>query len=357
MVSIARNLGLRTNLQRLPARGNFPICNPAPYLVPLTAQRNRGIISLGNQAFVTNASKPLLYDLAELLANPNCYNVASVNLLAGDLAPTQSTTNFTNLNTVLGILRTYNMTATKKATLKLRIYGGQYCSPELLAQSGTISLYNDSLAAYVTLPQWWTIAYQAAWRQFIALIAPYINSIPEISAVCITSCAMNTAEPFVTMASLNNTPIMDAAGYTDIAYINNLVTCVQDYDPITLAQLVLPVLPFSFAHGGSQPTYSAQVLQLVMTTGRLRIGNRVCFQNTDMNITGYASMNAAMQLMGGPLSAQTAGPTYSPMETAALCLQYNFDSLELFDSNLSDGFAPNNASTILPASLMLGGGG
>jgi hypothetical protein len=119
----------------------------------------------------------------------------------------------------------------------------------------------------------------------------------------------------------------------------------------------LPVLPFSFAHGGSQPTYSAQVLQLVMTTGRLRIGNRVCFQNTDMNITGYASMNAAMQLMGGPLSAQTAGPTYSPMETAALCLQYNFDSLELFDSTASDGFAPNNASTILPASLMLGGGG
>lgn len=155
----------------------------------------------------------------------------------------------------------------------------------------------------ITIGPVWDPEYIAAWRSFQAKVAARYDREPLIRAVAITSCTMETDEPFVMPVEQPIPP-----GYTDRADKRCLRGAVDDY-----AAWRRTIIDYTFnafdqiEKGGTDPHFTLSVMNGCRAAlgPRCELGNHA-FQATmpDEN----AQIVEAISARGAPIHFQTVGP-------------------------------------------------
>jgi len=255
----------------------------------------------------------------------------------------------TRIDNALNQVKRYNDAhPTKPLGVKLRIYSGNQAPPWAKAISGgplTIQrngLGCQSASCPITIGKVWDTQYIAAWRAFQRKVAARYDANPLIRAVAITSCTMETDEPFV--MPTNQPPQQPIPpGYTDAAGRACLRGAVNDYAAWRLTPIDYTINPFLQiqTHKGPDVNFSISV----MNECRAKLGSRCELGNHGFgaDITGkLLTVIEAIADRGGPIHYQTVGPKQpafvSWTATVSAARQYNATALELWPDAQFGGF-------------------
>jgi hypothetical protein len=248
------------------------------------------------------------------------------------------------LGDALNQVRQYNL-AHPDAPLgmKLRIYSGNQ-APEWAKElaGGPITIKRNEQGCHqkdckITIGKVWDPSYIAAWRQFQALLAAKYDSEPLIRSVAITSCAMETDEPFV-MPTDQRVP----KGYTDKAGKACLRGAVDDYaawQQTPIDYTINPFLPIQEG-GAADVKFSKSIMKLC----RAELGDRCELGNHSLSnamMPDDAKVVAAISHWGAPIHYQTEGPgkvgfKWRPIIRAAR--HYHGTAVELWPEATLGGF-------------------
>ena len=219
----------------------------------------------------------------------------------------------TRLDRALREVRRYNK-AHPEAPLgvKLRIYSGNQAPSWAKAlDGGPLTIQRNPLGCPtgncpITIGKVWDPVYIAAWRAFQAALAARYDREPLIRSVAITSCAMETDEPFVMPI---DQPVPD--GYTDKQGKACLRGAVEDYSPWKRTAIDYTINPFlKIEKGGVDLHFSIAV----MNGCRAAIGTRCELGNHALapDLEGdEKKVVAAISDRGAPIHYQTEGPVKS----------------------------------------------
>ena len=254
------------------------------------------------------------------------------------------------LDRALNQVRRYNA-AHPAAPLgvKLRIFSGNQAPPWAKAINGGPLLIKrnpqgcpslPSQPCPITIGKVWDPQYIAAWRAFQQRAAALYDSDPLIRSVAITSCTMQTDEPFV-MPIKQKPP----QGYTNAKGKACLRGAVDDYaawrrTPIDFTfNAFLPINP----RGQSDPKFSISVMNACRAKlgARCELGNHALAANM---VNPNLAIVQAIAARGAPIHYQTVGPKLitSWPATVEAARRYKATALELW---------PNGFTTLTRAQM------
>lgn len=243
----------------------------------------------------------------------------------------------------LAQVRSYNaQQPSSPLGVKLRIFAGNQAP--LWAKNidgGPITIQRNpqgcpSHNCPITIGKVWDQNYIRAWRNFQAAVAAQYDGEPLIRAVAVTSCSMETDEPFV--LPVRQKP---PAGYTDAAGQACLSGAIEDYSAWQLTSIDYTFNTFIRIHGGGpDPTFSISV----MSQCRAKLGKRCELGNhafaADMQQRNLVIVNAISR-RGAPIHYQTVTPGKKGFDwssTIAAAIQYNATAIELWPDPQFQGF-------------------
>ena len=248
------------------------------------------------------------------------------------------------LDKALRKVRKYNL-AHPDAPLgvKLRVYSGNQAPPWAKAlDGGPITILRNEQGCHtgnceITIGKVWDPVYIAAWRAFQALLAARYDSVPVIRSVAITSCAMETDEPFVMPV---DQPVPD--GYTDKAGRECLRGAVDDYSAWKRTVIDYTINPFvKIQRGGpADVTFSIKVMNECRRQlgARCELGNHAL--SNDMTPDNLVVV-AAIGDRGAPIHYQTEGPAkmgFKWKPTIRRARRYHATAVELWPEADLGGF-------------------
>ena len=264
------------------------------------------------------------------------------------------------LDHALKEVRQYNAAnPTAPLGVKLRIFAGNQ-APEWAKAiaGGPLTMQRNpqgcpSGNCPITIGKVWNPQYIAAWRAFQGLAAAHYDPLPLIRSVAVTSCTMQTDEPFV-MPVGQPAP----AGYTDAAGRACLRGAVDDYTAWRRTPIDLTVNVFSqIQAGGIDMKFSVAV----MDACRAKLGRRCELGNhaltADMR-PANAKIVAAIAARGGPIHYQTEGPKAPGFDwttTVQAARRYNATALELWPDAKFGGFTTLTMAEMQKLRTLFGG--
>jgi hypothetical protein len=232
--------------------------------------------------------------------------------------------------------------------VKLRIYSGNQAPAWAKAiNGGPLTIERNGLGCQsascpITIGKVWDPQYIAAWRAFQRKVAARYDANPLIRSVAITSCAMETDEPFV-MPTQQPPQQPIPPGYTDAAGRACLRGAVNDYAAWRLTPVDYTINPFLRIQTRKGPDVGFSIS--VMDECRTKLGNRCELGNHGFGagITGNnLTVIEAIAGKGGPIHYQTVGPKQSTFvswtATVSAARQYNATALELWPDAQFGGF-------------------
>jgi hypothetical protein len=243
-------------------------------------------------------------------------------------------------------VRRYN-TAHPRAPLgvKLRIFSGNQAPPWAKAiAGGPVTLQRNPLGCPtpgncpITIGKVWDPAYIAAWRAFQKKVAQQYDSEPLIRSVAITSCGMETDEPFV-MPVVPPYP----TGYTDAAGKACLRGAVEDYAAWRRTPIDFTINSFEKIQQGSgnfDPDFSITIMKKCRHAlgKRCELGNHAFSSKMK---PGNTFIVEAIADRGAPIHYQTVGPKRNHLRwpaTMRAARQYNATAIELWPDKQYGGF-------------------
>jgi len=228
--------------------------------------------------------------------------------------------------------------------VKLRIFSGNQAPPWAKAiDGGPITIQRNpqgcpSGFCPITIGKVWDAQYIAAWRAFQRKVAARYDANPLIRSVAITSCTMETDEPFVM-------PIQQPVptGYTDAAGKACLRGAVNDYAAWRTTPIDYTINAFLPIQTGGAPDVAFSVA--IMDECRSKLGARCELGNHAFgaDLTGKnVNIVQAISDKGAPIHYQTVGPNspafVSWSATVNAARQYNATALELWPDAKFGGF-------------------
>jgi hypothetical protein len=264
------------------------------------------------------------------------------------------------LNQALKEVRQYNA-ANPAAPLgvKLRIFAGNQ-APEWAKAiaGGPLTIQRNpqgcpSGDCPITIGMVWNPQYIAAWRAFQGLVAAHYDPLPLIRSVAVTSCTMQTDEPFVMPVGQ---PV--PTGYTDAAGRACLRGAVDDYAAWRRTPIDLTVNVFSqIQAGGIDMNFSVSVMNACRAKlgRRCELGNHAFAANmrpANMKIV------AAIAAKGGLIHYQTEGPKapgFDLTATVQAARRYNATALELWPDAKFGGFTTLSMAEMQKLRALFGG--
>jgi hypothetical protein len=317
-----------------------PTPSPSP-----TASKSplHGLVSMNNEAFVSNPA--LLPDntQTEPNADPNVYVASVIMVTWAQLQPTNgSSVNTSAIESGLASIAAYN-TAHPGHTMvgKLRVFAGINSPAWALAIDGgpvtaTINGTTGSLAKF------WTPDYATAWTNLQNQLAAIYDKDPRIGEVAVSGCSSRTAEPFIFTVDPAVISVAQAAGYTDAQYQTCLNTMATQYAAWVNTPLDYSFNPFNHIDSGTAVTDTAYPIQ-VMTAWRSTLGTaRGVLANHGLQptlTTGAMPLYAEFTVLGPPLEFQTYGPSVNWPQTIAYGLTFNPSEIEIWPTTQGGGYA------------------
>jgi hypothetical protein len=138
------------------------------------------------------------------------------------------------LDQQMDAVRSYNTThPATPLSVKIRVSAGFRAPSWAMALGGgPVTIPADPSAKNWRsgpIGEWWTSAYQSAWRDFQGKLAAKYDADPLVSEVAVTSCAFQTDEPWVIPAGQVALPALHAVGYDDMLEQQCLASALADY--------------------------------------------------------------------------------------------------------------------------------
>jgi len=266
------------------------------------------------------------------------------------------------LDRALNQVRQYNLAHPRTPLgVKLRIFSGNQAPSWAKALAGgplTIQRNPQGCSSGncpITIGKVWTTQYIAAWRAFQRLVAARYDSNPLIRSVAITSCTMETDEPFVM-------PIQQPVptGYTDAAGKACLRGAINDYAAWRRTAIDFTINVFDqIQMGGSNPNFSITVMNECRSKlgARCELGNHAFAASMPK---GNTTIVTAISARGAPIHYQTVGPKVAGFNwttTVQAARQYNATGLELWPDKKFGGFMTLTMAQMLKLSVLFNGTG
>jgi len=304
----------------------------APPMKPVIA----GFIDMQNIAWHNSDDGSPSFTLDNVNRFPGLFGGIVLNATWAEMQPLQrSLPQTARIDAALNQVREYNAAhPTARLGVKLRIFAGNQAPPWAKAiAGGPLTIQRNpqgcpSGDCPITIGKVWDSRYIAAWRTFQRMVAARYDSVPLIRSVAITSCTMETDEPFVMPVQQ---PIPE--GYTDTAGMACLRGAVNDYAAWQRTPIDFTINAFQdIQMGGSDPALSIAI----MTECRRKLGPRCELGNhafsSDMPL-GNANIVAAIAAKGAPIHYQTVGPNSPDFKWTATVVAARHDhatALELW---------------------------
>jgi hypothetical protein len=226
--------------------------------------------------------------------------------------------------------------------VKLRIYSGNQAPPWAKALAGgPLTIQRNAQGCPsgdcpITIGVVWSPEYIAAWRAFQAALAARYDRKKLIRSVAITSCSMETDEPFVMPVGQ---PIPE--GYTDKAGEACLRGAVEDYASWTQTVIDYTINPFlKIEKGGTDFHFSLAIMNACRAglDVRCELGNHAL---SSAMAQGIAKTITAISNRGAPIHYQTEGPAqtgFSWKATIRLARRKHAAAVELWPEAKFGGF-------------------
>ena len=292
---------------------------------------------------------------------PGVFGGIVLNATWGEMQPQRGGALTTaRLDQALKEVRQYNA-ANPAAPLgvKLRIFAGNQAPAWAKAiAGGPVTIQRNpqgcpSGNCPVTIGKVWHPQYIAAWRAFQGLAAAHYDPLPLIRSVAITSCTMETDEPFV--MPVGQPP---PAGYTDAAGRACLRGAVDDYAAWRRTPIDLTVNVFAqIQAGGIDPNFSISVMDACRAKlgKRCELGNHAFASNMR---PANARIAAAIAARGAPIHYQTEGPRapgFDLIATVQAARRSNATALELWPDAKFGGFTTLTMAEMQKLRALFGG--
>jgi hypothetical protein len=248
----------------------------------------------------------------------------------------------TRLDAALRQVRRYNA-AHPAAPLgvKLRIYSGNQAPPWAKAIGGPLTIQRNpqgcpSGDCPITIGKVWSAKYIAAWRAFQMALAARYDSVKIIRSVAITSCAMETDEPFVMPV---DQPVPE--GYTDKAGKRCLRSAVEDYAAWQQTAIDYTINPFVYLQkSGVDIGFSISVMNACRAQlgAQCELGNHALARGMSANNKRVVD---AISNRGAPIHYQTQAPAvagFTWKSTIRIARRKHATAVELWPEAKFGGF-------------------
>ena len=133
--------------------------------------------------------------------------------------------------------------------LRLRVESGIYAPDWVKAMSGGPVAVTSPSGETGTVSRWWTLPVEAAYTAFIAKLAAYTDSIPEIREVTVGATMEFFGEIFVRFPT-QNAAALTAAGFTQAADIAAMESSFKAYLPFQHTTTQIDVNTYQQLTGG-----------------------------------------------------------------------------------------------------------
>lgn len=263
----------------------------------------------------TDQSPPAAFTLAYIKPYPGLFGGIVLNATWNEMQPNSPAELVTaRIDNALAMVRAYNA-AHPDAPLgvKLRIFQGNQAPTwaEKLA-GGPVRILRNPLGCQKqppVCPIWigkvWDPQYIAAWRAFQMRVAQRYDSNPLIRSVAVTSCTMETDEPFVMPVTVPK----NLKGYTDTAQRACLAGAIVDYTGWRRTAIDYTFNTFIPLEGARKPELGFTLSVMNACRARLHaqceLGNHAFSSPLKMGVVPVVD---AIAERGGPIHYQMTGP-------------------------------------------------
>jgi hypothetical protein len=193
--------------------------------------------------------------------------------------------------------------------LRLRVESGIYAPDWVKAMSGGPVTVTSPTGETGTVSRWWTAPVEAAYTAFIAKLAAYTDSIPEIREVTVGATMEFFGEIFIRFPA-QNAAALTAAGYTQAADIAAMESSFRAHLAFQHTTTQIDVNDYQELTGGGSLAVTQQLMNYALGIGLVHVQ----FANASLTTTGNTSLYALMQSYG-PKGSNQAGITFQTMPT------------------------------------------
>ncbi len=299
----------------------------------------KGLVTMGSVSDLRNG----VFDvLKEAKVHQDIYSGVVIRATWGELEPLRGTFDFSPIQKALNDIASYNMAhPNHKLVSKLRI--STIINPPAwvlnLANGPVEIVINQSLSYYIGL--FWTPEYRDAWRELQLKLAEVYDANPLIQEVCVSSPAMATDEPFVTIFNQSTIQNLHEKGFTDEAFKLALEGTLDDYSCWKQTLIDFSFNTYRKIDSGVPLNDTLFAINL-MKSFKNRYGNRAILSNHGLqeNLTeGALIIYHAFQELGGAIATQTKSPDDLNDQTFRVGLNYGITEFEIWDSRDAGGYA------------------
>ncbi len=299
----------------------------------------KGLITMGSTQDLRKGNYNVL---KEANVHQDIYSGVVIKATWGALEPQRGVFDFSAIQEELDDITDYNIShPDHPLKAKLRI-SATINTPNWvlnLANGPVIVEINSSISYPIGL--FWTEEYRLAWQELqVALSKTYdINDL--IQEVCITSPAMATDEPFVTIFNAATIQNLQQKGFTDNAFKQVLEGALDDYSCWQHTLLDYSFNMYRKIDSGV-PVNDIDFTIKVMRMFKTRYGERAVLSNHGLqeNLTnGALPVYQTFMELGGAIAAQTKGPKDLTDQSFIIGLSYNISEFEIWDSIEAGGYA------------------
>ncbi len=280
--------------------------------------------------------------LKEANTHPGIYSGVVIRTTWGLLEAQRGIFDFSSIHNALEEIEAYNAKHPKhKLGAKLRV-SATINPPDWVLQlaNGPVEIVLNSSQSY-SIGLFWTDAYRQAWRELQQALAETFDSNPLLQEVCITSPAMATDEPFVTIFNPATIQNLQQKGFTDAAFKQALEGALDDYSCWTQTRIDFSFNVYRAIDTGIPVADSTFTINL-MKTFKERYGERAVLSNHGLqeNLTkGALPIYRTFLALGGAIAAQTKSPDNLTDQTFRVGLSYGISEFEIWDSRDAGGYA------------------
>jgi hypothetical protein len=305
------------------------------------------------------------FTLRNVSKYPGMFGGIVVNATWDEMQHQPDALNTTRIENALQQVREYNAAhPTAPLGVKLRIFSGNQ-APLWAKQinGGPLTIQRNfpggcpvQNTCPITIGKVWDSQYIAAWREFQQKVAALYDSEPLIRSVAITSCTMQTDEPFV--LPMKQKP---PSGYTNVLGQDCLSGAVDDYSAWrrTAIDYTFNAFPLIQPRGPPDSTFSISVMDTCRAKlkKRCELGNHALAANM---VNPNLGIVQAIATRGGPIHYQTEGPKNPAfvnwIATVHAARQFNATALELWPDKKFGGFMTLSQPAMRNLYILFNGG-
>ena len=304
-----------------------------------TKQPIKGLVTMGSTQDLRNGCFDVL---KEANMHQNIYDGVVIKVTWGDLEPQRGVFDFSAIQEALSDIEQYN-TLHPDHTLKAKLR----ISTTINTPNWVLSLSNGPVIVKIDqtisspVGLFWTHEYRRAWQELQSALAKVYDNNKMIQEVCITSPAMVTDEPFVTIFNAETIHNLQQKGFTDSAFKEALEGTLDDYSCWKNTPLDYSFNIYRKIDTGV-PVSDINFTINLMRRFKSRYEERAVLSNHGLqeNLSqGAIPIYQIFSELGGAIAAQTKGPNVLTDQSFVVGLSYGVSEFEIWDSVAAGGYA------------------